>query len=87
MPEYFGPTLDSPTLFETLGLDYERRLSMSGIMNVVQLVAVMVALVCIERFGRKTWLLVGSVGMTLSHVVVAAMIGQFALMEALWYRI
>ena len=48
---------------------------MSGIMNVVQLVAVMVALVCIERFGRKMWLLVGSVGMTLSHVIVAAMIG------------
>jgi hypothetical protein len=63
-------------LFETLGLDYERRLSLSGIMNVVQLVAVMIALVYIERFGRKTWLFIGSIGMTLSHVVVAGMIGE-----------
>ncbi|KAG7571074.1 hypothetical protein FFLO_01038 [Filobasidium floriforme] len=68
----------SPTLFETLGLDYERRLSLSGIMNVVQLVAVMIALVYIERFGRKTWLFIGSIGMTLSHVVVAGMIGRYS---------
>lgn len=52
---------------------------MSGYMNVVQLVAVMFALTCIERFDRKTWLFAGSIGMTLSHVVVAAMIGASGL--------
>lgn len=45
-------------------------------MNVVQLVAVMIALVYIERFGRKTWLFIGSIGMTLSHIIVAGMIGE-----------
>jgi hypothetical protein len=49
---------------------------LSGIMNVVQLVAVMIALVYIERFGRKTWLFTGSIGMTLSHIIVAGMIGE-----------
>lgn len=67
----------SPTLFETLGLDYEMRLTLSGAMNVVQLVAVLFSLVMFEQLGRKTWLYVGSVGMTTSHLVVAVMIGTY----------
>ena len=66
----------SPTLFETLGLDYEMRLTLSGLMNVIQLIAVLFSLVMFEKLGRKTWLYIGSVGMTTSHIVVAAMIGM-----------
>jgi hypothetical protein len=62
-------------LFETLGLDYEMRLTLSGVMNVIQLIAVLFSLVMFEKLGRKTWLYIGSVGMTTSHVVVATMIG------------
>lgn len=66
----------SPTLFEKLGLDYEMRLTLSGWMNVTQLVAIVFSLSVFERLGRRVWLFVGSLGMTISHVTVAIMMGK-----------
>ncbi|OCF61357.1 monosaccharide transporter [Kwoniella mangroviensis CBS 10435] len=67
----------SPTLFETLGLDSEMQITLSGILNIVQLGAVTIAFFITDRVGRKPILLWGAVGMTISHVVVAAMIGKY----------
>lgn len=68
----------SPTLFEQLGLDYELQLLMSGLMNIVQLVAVIPAFLILDRVGRKPLLLFGSIGMTASHFIVGAMIARYS---------
>ncbi len=67
----------SPTLFKTLGIAYDMRLTLSGVMNIIQMVAVVIAMFTFDRIGRRPWLFIGSAGMTLSHFVVAAMIGAY----------
>ncbi|KGB76649.3 monosaccharide transporter [Cryptococcus deuterogattii R265] len=68
----------APTLFEQLGLDYELQLTLSGALNIAQLVAVVAAFFFLDKFGRKIFLIVGAIGLTASHAVVAAMIGTYS---------
>ncbi|RSH80159.1 hypothetical protein EHS25_007264 [Saitozyma podzolica] len=68
----------SPTLFETLGLDSSLQLHMSGVMNILQMVAVIAAFFVFDRIGRRPLLLIGSIGMCASHVIVAIMIGLYS---------
>jgi hypothetical protein len=58
-----------------LGLDYELRLTLSGVMNVVQIAGVIPAIFLLDKLGR---LYFGSFGMMSSHFIVAAMIGEFS---------
>lgn len=66
-------------MFEQLGLDYELQLTLSGALNIAQLVAVVAAFFFLDKFGRKIFLIVGAIGLTASHAVVAAMIGKWPL--------
>ncbi|KAH9235828.1 hypothetical protein K456DRAFT_1748443 [Colletotrichum gloeosporioides 23] len=68
----------SPTLFATMGLDYNMQLLMSGALNCVQLMGVLSSLWTLDRFGRRNILLLGSVCMCLSHVVIAILVGKFS---------
>ncbi|WWC60053.1 uncharacterized protein I303_102616 [Kwoniella dejecticola CBS 10117] len=68
----------SPTLFEQLGLDYEMQITMSGVLNVCQMVATSAAFFFLDRVGRKPPLLLGSAVNTASHVIVAIMIAKFS---------
>ncbi|KAL0250138.1 hypothetical protein I308_103446 [Cryptococcus tetragattii IND107] len=68
----------APTLFEQLGLDYELQLHLAGALNIAQLVAVVIAFFLLDKIGRKVFLIVGALGLTVSHVVVAAMIGSYS---------
>ena len=68
----------SPTLFQTMGLDYSLQLIMSGVLNVTQLVGVSSSIWTMDRFGRRPLLLWGSVFMTVSHVVIAVLVGLFS---------
>ncbi|KAF9873018.1 MFS monosaccharide transporter [Colletotrichum karsti] len=68
----------SPTLFATMGLDYNMQLIMSGALNCVQLIGVMSSLWTLDRFGRRTILLIGSVCMFFSHLAIAALVGKFS---------
>ena len=68
----------SPTLFKTMGLDYSMQLIMSGVLNVTQLVGVMSSLWTMDRFGRRPLLLLGSLLMTVSHVVIAILVGKYS---------
>ncbi|KAK1595542.1 general substrate transporter [Colletotrichum navitas] len=68
----------SPTLFETMGLDHNMQLIMSGVLNCVQLVGVIPSLWTMDRFGRRWILLVGSLGMTISHTVIAILVGLYS---------
>ena len=66
----------SPTLFEQLGLGYEMQLTMYGVLNVCQMVATTSSFFYLDKIGRKPPLLLGSVVNTISHVIVAVMIGK-----------
>ncbi|KAF5495174.1 MFS glucose transporter mfs1 [Colletotrichum siamense] len=68
----------SPTLFATIGLDYNMQLLMSGALNCVQLIGVLSSLWTLDRFGRRNILLLGSVCMCLSHIVIAILVGKFS---------
>ena len=52
------------------------RLTLSGVMNIIQLLATLPAMLALDKLGRRPWLIVGSVGMAISHFIVAAMIGE-----------
>lgn len=51
---------------------------MSGVMNIAQLVAVTASFFVFDKIGRKPLLIFGSIGMTISHSIVAIMIGLFS---------
>ncbi|KAK4612616.1 High-affinity glucose transporter [Fulvia fulva] len=68
----------SPTLFETMGLDYNMRLIMSGVLNITQLVGVSSSLWTMDRFGRRPLLLAGSAFMFIAHLIIACLVGKFS---------
>ncbi|KAJ4163114.1 hypothetical protein NW754_014537 [Fusarium falciforme] len=68
----------SPTLFGTMGLDFNMQLTMSGVLNVTQLIGVLTSLWTLDRFGRRSILLLGSVLMLVAHVIIAALVGKFS---------
>lgn len=51
---------------------------MGGVLNVVQLIAVGITFFVLDRFGRRFWLLQGSVGMSLSHIIIAVLVAKFS---------
>lgn len=67
----------APTLFQQLGLDYELQLTLSGVFNIVNWCAIMVAFFLLDKVGRRPFLLWGALGMATSHFIVAAMIGVY----------
>lgn len=67
----------SPTLFETMGLDYSMQLIMSGVLNVTQLVGVASSVYTMDAFGRRPLLLVGSLCMFIAHLVIAVLVGLY----------
>ena len=70
---YYGPTL-----FETMGQGHSMQLILSGVLNIAQLVGVASSIWTMDRFGRRPLLLWGSVMMCISHVIIAALVGQFS---------
>ncbi|KAL2671512.1 hypothetical protein Neosp_014102 [[Neocosmospora] mangrovei] len=68
----------SPTLFDTMGLDSEMQLIMSGVLNVTQLVGVFSSLWTLDRFGRRTILLTGSFLMFVPHLIIAVLVGIYS---------
>ncbi|KAJ5106599.1 hypothetical protein N7456_003274 [Penicillium angulare] len=67
----------SPSLFESMGLDYEMQLTMSGIMNICQVVACVWSLWGMDRFGRRKLLLGGAVCMFIAHLIIAVLVGKY----------
>lgn len=61
-----------------MGLDYNMRLIMSGVLNVTQLIGVCSSLWTMDRFGRRPLLLTGSALMFISHFIIAILVGKFS---------
>ena len=68
----------SPTLFKTMGLKYDMQLIMSGVLNVTQLIGVSTSLWTMDKCGRRPLLLWGSASMTLSHFIIAILVGLYS---------
>jgi MFS family permease len=61
-----------------MGLSPDMQLIMSGVLNMVQLVGVASSIWTMDRLGRRPLLLAGSVCMSASHMVIAALVGKFS---------
>jgi len=68
----------SPTLFKTMGLEYNMQLIMSGVLNCVQLVGVASSLWSMDRIGRRPLLLWGSLIMFISHLIISILVGKYS---------
>lgn len=71
----------APTLFESIGQTPEKALILSGIFNILQLVAVAICFVVIDKVGRRPLAIVGGFGSCACYVVIAALSGVY---EADW---
>ena len=60
-----------------MGLDYEMQLTMSGVLNICQLVACLYSLWAMDHHGRRKLLLAGGIGVFLCHLIIAVLVGKF----------
>lgn len=67
----------APTLFESLGNSSETSLILSGVFNVLQLLAVFVCFAIIDKVGRRPLAIVGGFGSAACYVVIAALSGLY----------
>lgn len=68
----------SPQVFDGLGLDGNTTsLLATGVLGVVNSVFTVPAIIYMDRFGRKKLLMAGAIGMCLSHIVVASIVGKY----------
>lgn len=67
----------SPSLFETMGIGYEMRLVLGGVLNVIQLVGVVTSLYTMDAWGRRPLIIWGAAGMGICHVIIAVLVGLY----------
>jgi hypothetical protein len=53
------------------------QLTLSGVMNILQLVGVTPTILLLDHLGRKPLLLGGSAAMTACHLIIAVLVGSF----------
>lgn len=60
-----------------MGIGYEMRLLLGGILNVTQIVGVVTSLYTMDAWGRRPLLIGGSAIMTICHLVIAVLVGLY----------
>lgn len=60
-----------------MGIGYEMRLVLSGVLNITQLIGVATSLWTMDRFGRRPLIHWGSAGMCICHVIIAVLVGLY----------
>ncbi|KAM0426250.1 hypothetical protein ACHAPT_008602 [Fusarium lateritium] len=68
----------APTLFQSLGQSEQMALDMSGVFNILQLVAVCVCFFIIDRVGRRPLAIFGGLGGFVSWGIMAILVGVFS---------
>ncbi|KFY89734.1 hypothetical protein V500_05523 [Pseudogymnoascus sp. VKM F-4518 (FW-2643)] len=68
----------APTLFESIGQPPEMALILSGVFNILQLVAVAICFVVIDKVGQRPLAIVGGFGSCICYVVIAAIAGVYS---------
>lgn len=68
----------APQIFETFGFtDTTTDLLATGVTGIFEVIFTLPAVLFLDRFGRKTFLIIGALGMMACHVIVAAIDGSF----------
>lgn len=67
----------APTLFRSIGQSDEMSLILSGVFNMLQLVAVAICFVVIDKLGRRPLAIIGAFGSCACYVIIAALAGVY----------
>ncbi|KAJ5689174.1 hypothetical protein N7462_003566 [Penicillium macrosclerotiorum] len=68
----------APQIFSSFGFKSTKQsLLATGVTGILQIIFTLPAVLYLDKFGRKTFLIVGAVGMFLCHIVVAIVEGLF----------
>jgi MFS family permease len=68
----------APQIFGTFGFSSVTiELLATGVTGILQIIFTLPAVLFLDNFGRKTFLIIGAVGMCICHVIVAAIDGSF----------
>ena len=68
----------APTIFSSLGLNASTTsLLATGVLGVVDFLFTFPAIFFVDRWGRRVFLMAGALGMLISHVVVAGIVGHY----------
>ncbi|KKY27256.1 putative high-affinity glucose [Phaeomoniella chlamydospora] len=68
----------APTLFTSLGQSSSMSLVLSGILNVLQLIAVVVCFFVIDHIGRRPLAILGGLGMAIPYIVIAVLVALYS---------
>ncbi|KAJ6185737.1 hypothetical protein N7519_007038 [Penicillium mononematosum] len=68
----------APTFYSRLGQSYDMSLILSGLVNVVQLVASVPTLLFLDGIGRRKLAIIGGVAMAIPHLIMAGIYGSFS---------
>ncbi len=71
----------SSTLWQAVGFTEDNSLQISVISGGINIIATVVAILCIDRFGRRPLLMLGSAGMSISLVILAYLFGTAPIVE------
>lgn len=68
----------APTIFGSLGLNASTTsLLATGVLGIVDFIFTFPAIFFVDRFGRRVFFMAGALGMMISHIVVAGIIGHY----------
>ena len=68
----------APTIFGSLGLNASTTsLLATGVLGVVDVIFTLPAILFVDAWGRRIFLMVGALGMMVSHIVVAGITGHY----------
>ncbi|KAI4717472.1 general substrate transporter [Aureobasidium sp. EXF-10727] len=68
----------APTIFGSLGLNVSTTsLLATGVLGVIDFLFTFPAIFFVDRFGRRKFLMAGALGMMISHIVVAGILGHY----------
>ncbi|KAJ0106939.1 general substrate transporter [Diaporthe amygdali] len=67
----------APTLFRSIGQSDEMSLILSGVFNILQLVAVAICFVIIDKLGRRPLAIIGGFGSCACYIIIAALAGVY----------
>ena len=68
----------APTLFKSIGQSDDMSLILSGVFNILQLVAVFVCFGIIDKVGRRPLAIIGGFGTCACYIVIAALAGMYS---------
>jgi len=68
----------APTFFSALGQEYEMTLILSGMINIIQMVAVIPVFIFLDKLGRRSPSIWGAIAMGIPHVIMAIIVGLYS---------